>query len=392
MPKRKKGTLLTQLQEANKGISPETPEACEAQIAFLKRELELTRRKLAREKISSSIMIDELRNIFEDRPIVVEIPKRPELSVSGRRVEIPVLAMGDWHLGHSQSGQFAYNNEICEKRVHATVDKFIATLRDRRTSACIEEMRLYLLGDMVEGEAMRPGHAHHIGGSVFRQACLWAPSLIASVVTRLLGEFQSVKIVGVPGNHGRNGPKKGDAAPETNWDSVVYEVARHIVSNAILQSRHQQVAEVTWDLPADRMDAEDAEDWLAIDYVFNWCNLVLHGESNRSTSGGTPFYGIERLIKKCADVLADPFDFVYMGHVHVDADIPSNYRGVFINGATQSTSLYARKDLVTASPPSQSAVFYTDDHGPVSRHTFYLDDRCPTGMRTLRRLEQRGLA
>lgn len=86
----------------------------------------------------------------------------------------------------------------------------------------------------------------------------------------------------------------------------------------------------------------------------------------------------------------DPIDFMFLGHVHTDAVIPSNYRAAFVNGAIDSSSTFARKQLVSATTPSQKAVFFDAEHGPVSHHTFYLsDDHKPHGVRIASALKRR---
>lgn len=346
-------------------------------------------KKLTRSQTQTDIVVQAVRDTLSTKKIVIDIPAAPKKSKkTTKREEIPVLCLGDWHIGcHIPGGAYEYNIDIAKKRIQLTVDKFLATVADRRTSAKIEELRLYLIGDMVEGEAMRQGHAHEIEAPVIKQAVQWAPECLAGAIVRLMGSFRKIKIVAVPGNHGRNGPPRGDAHPATNWDRVCYQTAKLLVGNAIAQQDSKRINDITWDLPADRTERTGGDDWFSIDYVFDWCNCLLHGED--ITSGNSTFYGVERMVKQYADIVHDPIDFLFMGHIHTGATIPSNFREVFINGAVVSATRFARKQLVCATPPTQCAVFYTKDNGPISRHTFHLDERVPYGTRTLRALENR---
>jgi hypothetical protein len=90
-------------------------------------------------------------------------------------------------------------------------------------------------------------------------------------------------------------------------------------------------------------------------------------------------------------ILDDAIDFMYMGHIHVHASIPANYKQVFVNGAIESSTTFVRKELMSANPPSQSAVFYDPELGPISEHTFYLCDRVPSGTRVMSALKNRGI-
>jgi hypothetical protein len=391
--KKKASTLTEDLLAENEQAKAERVESqvlADERVRQLTREGRAKDRKLAKQSAGSDIILSEISDLLENKHINVVVPRSPAKDTRKKRVEIPVLCIGDIHMGHLHPhGEHAFNKEIAKARVDLTIEKFIETVRDRRTSAVIDECRLYLIGDMVEGEAMRPGHGHGIEGPVAVQAVQWAPEALTAAIVKLLGEFRTIKIMAVPGNHGRNGPAKGDAHPATNWDTVCYHTTRLMVDKAILQSKGG-TGEIEWDLPSDRFQQGEGDSWMGVDYVFGWCNCLIHGEQLRGKGwGGIPFYAIERMARRYADIIADPIDFMYMGHIHVDAAIPSNYREVFVNGAIESSTDYARKDLVAATTPSQSAVFYTEENGPISRHKFYLGERAPQGNRTAKALAAR---
>jgi len=380
-------------------VNERAPELdCQEQVRLLRRDLAAEQRKSAKRAAGMAEILAEVRDILDGQQFVVDIPKRPAKDRRSKREEAPVLCLGDIHGGYYwPDGEHAYSVAIAKSRVHRAIDKFTATVNDRRHSAKIEEVRLYVLGDIVEGENMRPGHPHGIEGSVLKQAVFWMPELLSSVVLRLLTEFRKIRFVAVPGNHGRNGPPKTDSHPQTNWDRVAYQTTRHIVEKAILQARGRTGGvgdrrdDVVWDLPTDRDNATEGDSWFAIDYVFDWCNCLLHGEDLRGKGwGGLPFYGIERMTRRYADIVNDPIDFMFLGHVHTDATIPSNFRTVYVNGAVESSTTYARKQLVSATHPSQKAVFFAADHGPLSVHTLWLtEDRRPHGTRITRALAKR---
>jgi hypothetical protein len=384
----KKSSLVEQLKETDSQVDVEKDE----RVKLLQGEINTLSRKLIKAKAATDIIVQGVYDILDGQTFLVTVPPKPAVDRRKKRIEMPVLCIGDTHFGHYHPhGEFAYSVEIGKRRVHQAVDKFIETTNDRRTSAKIEEMRLYLIGDIIEGENMRQGHAHSIEGPLLKQAIFWGPEALSSMIVKLLGEFRKIKIVAVPGNHGRNGPARGDAHPATNWDRVCYQTTRHIVNNVLHGQDASRIKDIEWDLPTDRYDKQEGDDWFSVDYIFDWSNLLVHGEDIRGKGwGGIPFYGVEKMIKRYADILDDPIDFMYMGHIHVDANIPSNFREIFVNGAIESSTTYVRKQLIAGNHPSQSAVFYTADNGPISRHTFYLDDgRIPQGTRTLNALARR---
>ena len=374
--------------------------AADDRVRMLTKENEMLKRKLRDADGKTAIYVQQAKDLLDNigefklTPPQVSEPDRRR----GLREEQPVLCLGDTHFGHWEpSGEHKFDKEIARERMLQATQKFIATTHDRRNSAKIDKCHLYFMGDMVEGEMMRNGQAHEIDVPVFLQAMFYAPAAMAECVISLAAEFAELHVVGVPGNHGRNGRFGNGAHHMTNWDRVAYQTCRYMVENSLLKmgSLGEKLwKRITWDLPTDRsMDAEcPHDDYLAIDYVYEWCNCVAHGENLRGKGwGGIPFYGVERMVNRYDAILDDPIDFLYMGHIHVHASIPSNYRQVFVNGAIESSTGFVRKDLMSANPPSQTAIFYDPELGPISEHTFYLCDRMPSGQRVMSALRNRGL-
>ena len=388
MAKKKADKVIAKLKAVDVSNDVEKDE----RVKLLQQDINTLQRKLIKAKAATDIIVQGVYDVLAGKKFLVTVPPKPSADRRKKHVEMPVLCIGDTHFGHYHPhGEFAYSVAIGKRRLHQAVNKFIETTNDRRTSAKIDEMRLYLIGDIIEGENMRQGHAHSIEGPLLKQAIFWGPEALSSMIIKLLGEFRKIKIVAVPGNHGRNGPARGDAHPATNWDRVCYQTTRHIVNNVLMGQDASRIKDIEWDLPTDRYDKQEGDDWFSVDYIFDWSNLLVHGEDIRGKGwGGIPFYGVEKMIKRYADILDDPIDFMYMGHIHVDANIPSNFREIFVNGAIESSTTYVRKQLIAGNHPSQSAVFYTKDNGPISRHTFYLDGgRTPQGQRTVRALRRR---
>jgi hypothetical protein len=388
MAKKKAAEVIAKLKAVDVSNDVEKDE----RVKLLQQDINTLQRKLIKAKAATDIIVQGVYDVLAGKKFLVTVPPKPSADRRKKQVEMPVLCIGDTHFGHYHPhGEFAYSVAIGKRRLHQAVNKFIETTNDRRTSAKIDEMRLYLIGDIIEGENMRQGHAHSIEGPLLKQAIFWGPEALSSMIIKLLGEFRKIKIVAVPGNHGRNGPARGDAHPATNWDRVCYQTTRHIVNNVLMGQDASRIKDIEWDLPTDRYDKQEGDDWFSVDYIFDWSNLLVHGEDIRGKGwGGIPFYGVEKMIKRYADILDDPIDFMYMGHIHVDANIPSNFREIFVNGAIESSTTYVRKQLIAGNHPSQSAVFYTKDNGPISRHTFYLDGgRTPQGQRTVRALKRR---
>lgn len=350
-------------------------------VKLLKKENKSLKNKLNAYAGGTAIIQETCQEILADKNFLLEFPQdqKPKAKKSLHSVT-PILVIGDVHMGYYSEGDDEYSVDTARERVNQAVDKFLAIVRDMRASANLQECRLYFIGDMVEGEMMRGSQPHHIEANVFEQAIREAPKLLSEVTLRLLAHFERIKIVAVPGNHGRNGPPKTSAHEATNWDSVCYEVTKSIVEGALGQHFPKRKGLIEWDLPAGRKDA-----WIAFDYVEGWCHAIIHGEQMKGKGwGGIPFYGVERIVRRYSDISKHCVDHLFMGHIHRHAVIPSNYQIAMVNGAVQSSTTYAKKELASASPPCQSAVFIDKKHGWLSCHPLWLGERLPTSQRKVR--------
>src|SRR5690606_34377805 len=149
--------------------------AADERVKTLQKELDQLKRKASTENTRDSLVIQEVRRLMEEAgPVVIspgDIAKPARDKRTKAHVEIPILCLGDIHLGYYHAtGPFAYSVDIARQRVSRSVDKFLKTVASKRSYAKIEEMHLYLMGDMVEGENMRAGHGHEIEGPLIKQA------------------------------------------------------------------------------------------------------------------------------------------------------------------------------------------------------------------------------
>ena len=189
----------------------------DARVQLLQKEKQALERQLLRRETREDIYLNELRAILSESPPTIEIPESPEPDVRELNTEIAVLNLGDWHMGAKHDGEeYRFNLALAKERINLAIDKFIAIVRDKRASLVIEELRIYLIGDMVEGDNMRLGHGWEVECPVALQAMLHAAPALAAAIVKLSGHFRKIRICGVPGNHGRNGKPKNDSHPITN--------------------------------------------------------------------------------------------------------------------------------------------------------------------------------
>ena len=292
-----------------------------------------------------------------DEPFDLTLPPRPKQSKKKNRL-VGVLHISDVHFGKLTP---TYDSSVAAERVIKAGQRVLEIVALQRQSSAVDDLRIYLGGDMVEGELIFGGQVHQIDQNVFDQACKTAPEATARLILMLAAEFNSVKVVAVPGNHGRSASRKSAASPLTNWDNVVYESTRLLVEKALPER-------VQWDLPSDR-----TEQWYAVDRVFRWGNLIVHGHEIRGW-GGIPWYGTKMRTAGWIDIIDDPWDYLFFGHFHTCARYDINYRTVLANGSTESYNTYARQEMAAMGTPSQRFVLMNEKKGVVYDCQLYLDE------------------
>lgn len=127
------------------------------------------------------------------------------------------LCFGDLHFGKNTK---SYNLDIAAERLAAYVPKLQAHPRVKYDPP--KQIRVLLLGDMVEGSGIYPSQDAVMGGNATEQvdACYVA---LESLIMDLLRANLKCEIIidAVPGNHGR---QSKSAHPESNWDLVLYSM------------------------------------------------------------------------------------------------------------------------------------------------------------------------
>jgi hypothetical protein len=269
------------------------------------------------------------------------------------------------HISDTQIGKITatYDSEIAHNRLL----EYIITAKDiielRRSHAKIDELHIYFGGDMVEGELIFPAQAHSIDQSVFEQAVKTAPSILANVVLEALDTVRKVKVICVPGNHGRPASRKAGSHPKTNWDSVCYHITELLVLGP--EGRRNRHIE-------SRCEFVIPDNWYAIDRVFGVGNLIVHGHEIRGGFGGFPFYGVGKKMAGWIDAIPEDWTNLYFGHFHQYYSGEINRHNWFCNGSAESDNDYARQELASAGMPKQRLQFFNEDHGMISDNPIHL--------------------
>lgn len=336
------------------------------EIRLLKNEIKLLQSKLSDKAASETLIIDAVKENLE--PLVLFEPYKLQPKKDKRKGVPSEIAM--LHISDTQIGKITptYNTQVAEERLLLLAEKTIEIIKLRRNMAKIDELVLFLGGDIVEGEEIFAGQSFLIDSDVFEQAVRSAPAILVKVILRLLDEIQTVRVRCVPGNHGRNA--RGQGSKSTNWDNVCYAVTKL----AVEASRP--------DLK-ERLDFKEPTDWYVVHNIFDWGILCVHGDQIKGGFGGFPWYGAAKKIWGWIDSIPANFDYILMGHFHTYASVVLNHRILLANGTSEDSNTYAQEQLAASGYPCQRLAFFDPRHGLIADNQIFLcNNRKPQKLRS----------
>ena len=251
--------------------------------------------------------------------------------------ETAIVLLSDWQLGKVTP---SYSSDVCATRIAQLAEKVRIVTDVQRSDHPVNECRVYLLGDLVEGELVFPGQAHLIDASLFHQVMVDGPAILGQFISDMLGYFDSVKVLGVIGNHGNLGGRaRKDYHPESNADAMMYEATRMRFDQPTLDWKQTFI-------PGERA-------WYAKDQIGEQEWFLFHGDQIKGGQLGFPWYGFGKKLGGWSNLYG--FDYAVSGHFHTPV------RGLYGagsivhwgNGSTESDNTYAAENLAAAGTPNQ---------------------------------------
>lgn len=242
---------------------------------------------------------------------------------------------GDEVVKASQVGGLEdYDFEIACLRAQRYVEQTIEHTQVHLTNYSFPTLWLLSYGDLTSGE-IHGGTARSYFRNQFKN-CLAIGRMKAMMIRDLAPYFQDVKVICLPGNHGRRSKKKDYDGAHDNWDYLVCETA----------------AMLTEDIPNVEFTIPDQFS-INVDIngsIFN----ISHGDDIKSWNS-IPYYGIERKTRRLAALHSrQPINYFCMGHFHQPAMLDNGLEGeTIINGPWLATGTYAYEGLAAASKPRQ---------------------------------------
>lgn len=325
--------------------------------ARLEREREDAKRKADIRELRRLLKAENHRQeslaILRDLVPLVEPPKLSPAPKPPRKAprHTQCLVTSDWQMGqHSKLGAsggiYTQTTDITKRQIRRMWE--LVEIRHRLESAAklIEELVIFDLGDLVEGDQMRPSQAAEVDAPVTRQA-VDVLDLSSWLIQQALTLYPKVRWLKVGGNHDRTSTKPGNAGLgelgyTDTYSWFVGEVLKRMFAQAI---------------DSGRLEIVNHESFFGTADVAGMRCVYEHGASFKSSAGsygGVSFYSIANAARGYKEML-DGADMVLMGHHHKAMVLPMNggWGWQVMNGALPPSSSWIQSSFKSIGRPTQ---------------------------------------
>lgn len=338
---------------------PATPARIPGDIRLLQDELQRYKTLLEKERDRNQLITTVIETCVAALP-----PAKPFPNVIRKQKEAPHVVMcdiSDVHVGSAvdpkvTGGLSRYDFQTFLDRGERLRRSLLRILDIHRRVYDVPELYLNLLGDIVEGEGIFRGQPFQIDRALTDQV-LEATQWFGHFIRDLAGQFRSIHIRCVGGNHGR-GYEQGQSHPRTNWDVFVYKTLQHLLRDQkTVEFYVSDTSYVAYHLPGHE----------------RYRHVLIHGDQARAWAG-IPFYGVERAGARIQSMLGIPVDYVHLGHHHNEAAWPSNRMEYLMNGSWVGGSDLSVNRLFRTSRATQNLFFLHPRRGLVANYRLHLND------------------
>lgn len=319
-------------------------------------------RRMEEQRITKSELVKAVHDAAAEAATALEIkpvPKQPRTASKNGTPEVAVIQFTDWQLAKRTA---TYTTEVCEERVERYVDKVIRLVNLQRADHPVTSARVYLTGDLIEGEMIFPGQAHRIDASLYRQVMVDGPRILGNAVRRLASHFDTLHVDGVIGNHGAiGGVSRREYHPESNADAMMYETTRLVLDRE---------PNITW---SPNIRAGERK-WYSVDYIGKKGFLLFHGDQVKGGFAGFPWYGFAKKVQGWAmGAIPEKFHYALAGHFHTPTRMLVGRVTLWVGGSTESDNTYAAEMLAAQGTPSQWLLFAHPEHGVTAEYQVHLE-------------------
>jgi len=327
-------------------------------VDFLRSENKRLSRLLDKHKIVKDEATNAVYQAAYDAFSDFSLPKvfKPTLTKSKATPETAVAVFADWQLGKVTPD---YNSSVLEDRIELYTEKLFEITEIQRKHHNVDNLHVWLLGDIVEGEEIFPGQSHLIDSGLYRQVGVNGPRVLSKFLYSALENFEHVHVTGVIGNHGSVGGRLRKLHdPETNMDRLLYKIV-----SLIFESNDR----ITFNIP----DGRGERNFYAIDEIGDYKTLLIHGDQLPAPSSISSYK--TKILSWKDGGIPEYFDDVFMGHYHQQFKMSLGSTVLRISGSPESFNTYAQEYFFSMSRPSQQLMFVHPERGVTSEYTIWLD-------------------
>lgn len=330
-------------------------------------------RKLRRAKAKTEDLVEAAyRGAFDSMLSLGPVAPVPAPKPDRRRSRKSEVAL--WHLTDWQGAKTTqtYNSEVMRERIIRFCIKAEKLTEIQRADHPVKGCVILFGGDMGEGLFNFPSQPFQIDATIFGQLHR-VSRLEVDLVRRALAIYEWVEVIDEFGNHGRIGSKRAAVPPDDNFDRMIHETARGLLTIPELNKSPEGwklVPRLKWDL-REPHDIQHVE-------IGNYRALLVHGDEigrHGYASRNTFVQAVNRWRSGAhkgdaweAGLAAHEFRDVYVGHYHNHGeDSLANGEGaVYWTGSPESDNRYASDGLAASALPSQRLHFIDPEAGRVT--------------------------
>ncbi len=305
-----------------------------------------------------------LANFVSQYPPIA--PEHPTISIppihvyeptKGGSPETQVLLLSDVHDGEVTP---SYNHKVTKARLAELFRRTMTITKLHRSLYPVNDLVIGILGDTVHGENPFQGSKLESAecGALTQVYDLLLPELTGLILS-FRQEFATVKVYGVPGNHGRVARE----APETsNWDNALYHALKALEGTKL----------------PDGIEIHVPRDFCQLVTIQGHRFFFFHGDQTHM-SNGIPWFALSRKVLSWY-ITYGGFEYACCGHFHRDDFLRlSAMTKLFVNGSFVTDDPFALKVMGTSSIPCQWTFGVHAKHGVTWSYSLTLDERFGPG-------------
>jgi hypothetical protein len=324
----------------------EAQKAERGQLLLLKAEVKKLKKRALEADLYTAVtnVIREVAQGLAALPPLPDVtPVQPRMQASPQEA---CLILSDWHTGEKVSlevtqGANEYDLDIFSRRLRTVIETTIDLLAFHRLAGEMDNMVVFLLGDMVSGLI----HEELLRGSPgVPVQVMCAAHGAAQAIRHLAAHCTKIRVRCIVGNHGRTRVPYEFKDPTDSFDWLVYEVAQIL----------------TRELPNVEWEIHNA--WGGHVDVMGHTIAYFHGDGRKNAGGyaGIPFYALANAATAAFRHYVTRLDVVpellLQGHLHFDAVIPGMPK-IMINSSLKGSDELAGKTLFNTISPARQQLF-----------------------------------